>query len=86
MLVNHFEGTGERFFYDSGDIDQHDFGGTKCQDLFGWIVPDDLVDSFRPIWLSGDDGELDSFAYASVSWAEGPDGRPVPVIDRGDGD
>lgn len=84
MLAAHFEGTGRRFFYDSGDIDQHDFNGVKCQDLFGWIVPDSMVSEFEPIWLAGNDDGLESFDYVSIGWRQGADGRPELVIDDGE--
>lgn len=73
---------GNRFFFDTVDPEQHEFGGVKCQDLFGWIVPIDEVDEFMPKWLEGGDAdELEGFDFVGVSWVEGQDGSPEPVFD-----
>ena len=28
--------------------------------MFGWVVPNDAVKDFEPIWLAGDDGRLEA--------------------------
>lgn len=77
--------TGERFFLESCEVDQYEFGGVKCQDLIGWIVGSDMIGSFEPRWLAGENAdELGDFDTVLVTWREGADGKPEPVIDRGE--
>ena len=87
LLVEHFNGTGERFFFDTVDVDQRVIGGEKCQDLYGWIVKSSAVGVFEPRWKSGEGpdelSDLDGSGveYVGITWTEGPDGKPSPVID-----
>lgn len=71
---------GMKFFFDTADVRQQVIGGKHCWGMFGWIVPDDAVDDFEPIWLSGDDGKLEGYDYVCASW-EDRDGFPRAVID-----
>lgn len=89
LLAAHFDGTGERFFFDTVDIDQRTIGGQPCQDLFGWIVPSEAEDAFVPRWRSGEGpdelADLDAAGveYVGVTWSPGEDGSPEPAFDRG---
>lgn len=85
LLESHFRGSGNDFYFDYADVDQHVFGGVKCQDVLGWVVPDSESDAFRAWWLSARPGdEDDSYPYAMVTWVAGPDGRPEPRFDLGE--
>lgn len=69
-----------RFFFDSVDFRQQIIGEKHCWDIYGWAVPNDAVDDFEPIWLAGDDGNLEGYDYVCASW-EDRDGLPHAVID-----
>ncbi|MDY4690579.1 MAG: hypothetical protein SPC25_00435 [Atopobiaceae bacterium] len=69
------------FFFDSCDFRQQIIDGKHCWDMYGWAVPNDLVSEFEPIWLAGEDEELESYnGYVSVSW-EDRGGEPYAVVD-----
>lgn len=68
------------FFFDSVDFRQQMIGGKHCWDIYGWAVPNDAVNDFEPIWLSGDDGKLEGYDYVCASW-EDRNGLPHAVID-----
>lgn len=57
-------------FFDTADVCQQVIGGKHCWDMFGWAVPDDAVDDFESIWLSGDDGKLKDCDYVCVGWED----------------
>ena len=40
---------GMSFFFDTVDVDQRVIGGKHCEDMLGWVVPNDLVSEFEPI-------------------------------------
>lgn len=82
LLEDHFRGTGEDFYFNEVDIDQHQFGGRKCQDVFGWVVPKDQEGQFRKWWLSARRGEdNDRYPYAAITWFRGADGQPAPHVE-----
>ena len=82
IIADALEPEGKRFFFDTVDVDQHSYGGVKCQDMLGWVVDDADVPAFEPTWLAGKDEDIpDSFEYVFVNWAQGDDGRPVPEFD-----
>ena len=68
------------FFFDTVDVDQQVIGGMHCEDMFGWVVPNGIVKDFEPIWLAGNDRELEGYDYVCASW-EDRDGFPHAVID-----
>lgn len=80
LLNTQFAPHGMRFFFDSVDFRQQIIGGKHCWDIYGWAVPNDEVDDFEPIWLAGDDGNLEGYDYVCASW-EDRDGLPHAVID-----
>ena len=43
-----------RFFFDTVDATQQVIGGKRCEDMFGWAVPNELVDEFTPAWIDND--------------------------------
>lgn len=45
---------GMRFFFDTVDATQQVIGGKHCEDMFGWAVPNELVDEFTPAWIDND--------------------------------
>ena len=71
---------GMSFFFDTVDVDQCVIGGKHYEDMFGWVVPNDEVAAFEPIWLAGEDGKLGDYDYVCASW-EDRDGRPYAAID-----
>ena len=72
---------GMSFFFDTVDVDQRIIGGMHCEDMFGWVVPNDLVPDFEPTWLASEDDELESYnCYVCAKW-EDRDGFPHAVID-----
>lgn len=69
------------FFFDTVDVDQRVIGGKHCEDMFGWVVPNDLVSEFKSIWLAGEDEKLESYdSYLCANW-ENRDGRQYTAID-----
>ena len=68
------------FFFDAVDVDQRVIGDMHCEDMFGWVVPNDIVKDFEPIWLAGDDAKLEGYDYVCASW-EDRGGIPHAVID-----
>ncbi len=56
------------FYFDSVDFRQQMIGGKHCWDMYGWVVPNDAVNDFEPIWLAGDDEKLEGYDYACASW------------------
>ena len=71
---------GMSFFFESCDFRQQVIGGKHCWDMYGWVVPDDAVDDFEPIWLAGGDEKLEGYDYVCASW-EDRGGLPHAVID-----
>lgn len=80
-LVNdQLQGSGKHFFFDTADVDQTIIRGKHCWDMFGWVLPDEDIAEFEPVWLAGQDEKLEDYDYAFVDWEE-RDGRPYAVID-----
>ena len=71
---------GMSFFFDTIDVRQQIIGGKHCWDMFGWVVPNDLVLDFELTWLARKDGELEGYDYVCASW-EDRNGFPHAVID-----
>ncbi len=71
---------GMTFFIDTVDCCQQVIGGKHCEDMFGWAVPNELVDDFRPVWDDHNGPELDKFDYVCASWEE-RGGKPYAAID-----
>ncbi len=79
MIQSLLSPEGKRFFLESCEVDQYIFGGVKCQDLIGWIIGDEDVESFEREWLSGADADdLAEFSTVLITWQQGPDGKPEP--------
>ena len=76
QLSNH----GMNFFFDTADVRQQVIGEKHCWDVFGWVVPDDEVKDFEPIWLARKDSELEGYDYVCANW-EDRGGHPHAVID-----
>ena len=71
---------GMSFFFDTIDIDQQVIGGTHCEDMFGWVVPNGLVPEFEPIWLASEDEKLESYnSYVCAKW-EAPGEKPHAIV------
>ncbi len=68
------------FFFDTVDVCQQVIGGMHCEDMFGWVVPNDAVKDFEPIWLAGNDRNLEGYDYVCASW-EDRGGFPHAIID-----
>ena len=68
------------FFFDTIDVHQQVIGGKYCRDMFGWVVPNERIAEFEPIWLGGEDEKLGGYDYVCASW-EDRDGRPYAAID-----
>ena len=68
------------FFFDSVDFRQQVIGGKHCWDMYGWVVPNELIEEFEPIWLARKDGELEGYDYVCASW-EDRNGFPRAIID-----
>lgn len=68
------------FFFDTVDVDQRVIGGKYCEDMFGWVVPNERIAEFEPICLAGEDEKLGSYDYLCANW-EDRDGRPYAAID-----
>ncbi len=82
IIADALEPQGKRFFFDIMDVDQHVFGGVKCQDMLGWVVDAADAPGFEPRWASGaDPDDLPEFDYVFVNWVQGEDGSPVPEFD-----
>lgn len=80
-LVNEqIEKSGKRFFFDMADVDQTIIGDKYCWDMFGWVVPNDDVAEFEPLWLGSEDDKLGGYDYVFVGW-EDRGGMPHAVID-----
>lgn len=58
LLNTRLSRRGMNFFFDTADVHQQVIGGKHCWDMFGWVVPNDAVNDFEPIWLAGDDEKL----------------------------
>ena len=80
LLNARLSNRGMNFFFDTADVRQQVIGGKHCWDVFGWVVPDDEVKDFEPIWLARKDRELESYDYVCASW-EDRNGFPHAVID-----
>lgn len=68
------------FFFDTVDATQQVIGGKHCEDMFGWAVPNELVDEFKPAWIDDDGVELEKYDYVCASW-EDRNGQPYAAID-----
>ena len=71
---------GMSFFFDTIDVRQQIIGGKHCWDMFGWVLPDEDIAEFEPVWLAGQDEKLEDYDYAFVDW-EDRGGNPYAVID-----
>lgn len=72
---------GMSFFFDTVDVDQRIIDGKHCEDMFGWVVANERIAEFEPIWLASEDEKLDEkYDYVCASW-EDRDGRPYAAID-----
>ena len=71
---------GMAFFFDTVDATQQVISGKHGEDMFGWAVPDELVDEFKPAWIDGDGVELEKYDYVCASW-EDRNGQPYAAID-----
>lgn len=71
---------GMSFFFDTIDFCQQIIGGKHCWDMFGWVVPNELVHKFEPVWIENDNVELEKYDYVCASW-ENRDGQPYAAID-----
>lgn len=38
--------------------------------MFGWAVPNELVDEFKPAWIDDDGVELEKYDYVCASWED----------------
>lgn len=65
--------TGKAFLFDTIDVAQRMLNGHKCWDMYGWVVPVDMLAEIEPLWLADKDDEIDSRFdyYAFVGFAEG---------------
>ena len=69
------------FFFDSCDFRQQIINGKYCWDMYGWVVPNERIAEFEPIWLASEDEKLDEkYDYVCANW-EDRDGRPYAAID-----
>ena len=68
------------FFFDSVDFRQQVIGGKHCWDMYGWVVPNELIEEFEPIWLAGENDMLEGYDYVCASWGD-RNGSPHAVID-----
>ena len=68
------------FFFDSVDFRQQVIGGKHCWDMYGWVVPNELIEEFEPIWLAGENDMLEGYDYVCASWGD-RNGFPHAVID-----
>lgn len=48
--------------------------------MFGWVVPNELIAEFEPIWLASEDEKLEGYDYVCASWKDGG-GKPYAAID-----
>ena len=53
------------FFFDTVDVCQQVIGGMHCEDMFGWVVPNDAVKDFEPICLAKSSGLTKNTASTS---------------------
>lgn len=80
-LVNaQLERRGKRFFFDAADVDQAIIRGKHCWDMYGWVVPNELVHKFEPVWIENDNVELEKYDYVCAGW-EDRGGQPYAAID-----
>lgn len=69
------------FFFDTIDVNQRVIGGKHCEDMFSWVVPNERIAEFKPIWLAGEDEKLESYnCCVCASW-EDHDGMPYAAVD-----
>ena len=68
------------FFFDGVDFRQQIINGKHCWDMYGWVVPNELIEEFEPIWLAGENDMLEGYDYVCASW-EDRKGFPHAVID-----
>lgn len=61
---------GMRFFFDTVDATRQVIGGKHCEDMFGWAVPNELVDEFTPAWSDNDNVYLEKYDYVCASWED----------------
>ena len=74
--------TGEVFLFDTIDVAQRALNGHKCWDMYGWVVPLEMLPEVEALWLAGDDESIGDY-YTFVGFEEGVD-APVVNIDRDD--
>lgn len=75
------EGTGRHFYFDQEDWPSQVIDGLHLHDMYGWIVPEEMVDEFKPLWLANADKDMDQYEYATVEFRDGGDGKPVVSFD-----
>lgn len=58
------------FFADAGDGNEFETATMEGEDMMGWLIPDDKVKEFEPLWMSSDvdDDWTDFFKWAV--WSE----------------
>ena len=61
------------FFLDAGDGNDFKTETMEGEELMGWLVPNDKVAEFEPLWLNDkvDDSWIDFFCWAIWELAEG---------------
>ena len=55
------------FFFDTVDVHQQIIDGKHCEDMYGWIVSNELIEEFEPTWLARKDGELEGYDYVCAT-------------------
>ena len=70
----------EMSFFDGCDFCQQIIDGKHCWDMYGWVVPNELVHKFEPVWIENDNVELEKYYYVCASW-EDRNGQPYAVVD-----
>ncbi len=61
------------FFADAGDGNDFETSTMEGENLMGWLIPNDKVKEFEPVWKSGDvdDDWTDFFVWAVWSEVDG---------------
>lgn len=61
------------FFADAGDGNEFETPTMEGENMMGWLIPDDKVKEFEPVWKSSDvdDDWTDFFRWAVWSEADG---------------
>lgn len=65
------------FFADAGDGNVFETPTMECEELMGWLVPEEEADKFEPLWKSDEVGDdwTDFFCWAE--WFK--DGQDIKV-------